>query len=113
MYFSSHTNLLLLYLYITPLFCVMFASVLEWHSEAFDGVAFLKLDLNPYLTINVLETFVETLGIRNHHVDVAVVVLVVVGITVPGTVFGICVVVLIVVLGFKSVEGPCRVLAPD
>ena len=42
--------------------------------------------------------------------DVAVVVLVVAGVIVPGPFLGLCVVVLIV---FKSVDGPCGVLAPD
>ena len=38
------------------------------------------MDLDPYLTTNVLETFTEILGIRNNHVDVSVVVLAVVGV---------------------------------
>ena len=50
--------------------------------------------------------------------DIAVVVLVVVsatgvGIVVSGTIVGLFIAVVVVILCFKSVEGPCGVLAPD
>ena len=62
------------------------------------------MDLDPYLTTNVLKIFPETLSIRYYHVDATVVVLVVgVGVIVPGTGVGLCVTALMVVLGFKSV----------
>ena len=41
---------------------------------AFSGVAPLTVDLDPYLTTNVLDSFTETLGIRYHHVNSIVVV---------------------------------------
>ena len=49
----------------------------------------LKVDLDSFLTTNVLKTFSESLGIWYHHVDVAVVVLGAFGVTVPGTVLGL------------------------
>ena len=63
--------------------------------------------MESYLTTYVLQTFAETLGLRSHHGNVTVVVLVIVvaGVIVPGTSVGLCV----AVLGcswFKSVEGP-------
>ena len=33
----------------------------------------IEVDLDTYLTINVHDTFAETLGINNNHVDVIVV----------------------------------------
>ena len=77
------------------------------------------MDLHVYLITNVLDTFTETPGIRYHHVDVAVVVLVVfsiacVGVIVPGTSdVSMCVAVHMVVLGFESAESPYGVFAPD
>ena len=82
--------------------------------KAFDEVAPLEDDLDPYLTTSVLDTFTETLAIRYHHVYVIVIVVgdVGAGVTTPATGVGLCVAISMVVLGFKSVEGPCRVLAP-
>ena len=39
--------------------------------------------------------------------------IIVVGFNVLGTVVGLCVAVLLDVLGFKYVEDPCGILAPD
>ena len=66
------------------------------------------MDLDPYLTTNVLKVFAVTPDIRFHHVDITVVALVVVGVVgadiiAPGTVMGLCGVVPKVVLGFKSI----------
>ena len=45
------------------------------------------MDLDAYLTTNVLVTFTDTLGIRYHYVDITVVALVVggVAVAVPAT----------------------------
>ena len=76
------------------------------------------MDVDSYLTTNVLETSTETFGKGYHYVDVGVVALVIVGVIsvgviVPGTFVDMYVTVLKVALGFKSVEGPCRVFASD
>ena len=49
--------------------------------------------MDPYLTINVLDTFTECLGIRYHHLNV-----VGPGITVPGAGLGQCVAIFMVIL---------------
>ena len=74
--------------------------------------------LDSYFTTNVPESVAETLGIRYHHMDVAVIVLLFVGIIgvgaiVPGTVVCLCVAVSIVVLSLRSAEGLYGMLAPD
>ena len=63
------------------------------------------MDLDTYLTTNVLDTFAKTLVIRCHYLDVIVVVVGVVGavVTTPGTGMGLCVAIFMVVLVFKSV----------
>ena len=73
----------------------------------------LKVDLDAYFTTNVLETFNDTHGKRYHHVDVAVVVLVVDVVTAPRTVVSLCVAVCMVVLGFKYIESLWELLLPD
>ena len=50
------------------------------------------MDLDTYLTTNVLDTFIETLGIRNYHVD-DIMVGVGAGVTTSGTAMGQCVAV--------------------
>ena len=71
------------------------------------------MDLDPYLTTNVLDTFTKSLGIRYHHVDVVVVVGVVGhGINAPRASVGLCVAIFMFVPGSKSVENPCGTFAP-
>ena len=56
-----------------------------------------EVDLDGPFTTNVPETFIKNLGIRYHHIDVAVVDLDCVCVIVPGTVVGLCVTVFVVV----------------
>ena len=77
----------------------------------FDGVIPLEIDKDSYLTTNVLDTFTEPLSIGYHHVDVIVIILGA-GINTSGTGEGLCVAIFMMVLGFKSVLGPCRVFVP-
>ena len=86
--------------------------VLGCHQEAFDGSASPEMDLDTYLTTNVLDTFAETLDIRKHHTDAVVVVSVGAGVTISGTEEGLWVTVFMVVPIFKSVKGPGGVFAP-
>ena len=85
--------------------------VLGCHWEAFDGDDTFEVDLDTYLTTNILDTFTETLSIRYHHMDVTVFVADA-GITAPGTGVGLCVAVSRAVLGFESGDGPCGLFAP-
>ena len=68
------------------------------------------MDLDTYLTTNILDTFAEPLGIRYHNVYVILVV-VGVGVITPGTSVGLYVAIFMVVLGFKYVVGSCWVFA--
>ena len=51
------------------------------------------MDVNTYLSTNVLDTFIEILSVGNQHVDVVVVVVSVWGahVTRPGARLGLCV----------------------
>ena len=69
------------------------------------------MDLYTYLFTNVLETFAEILGVRNHHVNV-VVAAIGAGVIALGPGLGHCVIVFEVVPSLKSVESPCVVFAP-
>ena len=70
------------------------------------------MDLDVYFTINVLETFAKTPGITYHYVDAVVIILVVAGVIVPGTVLGLCIAVHMVAFGLKFIKRPYGVLAP-
>ena len=73
------------------------------------------MDLDTYLTTNVLDTFGETLGMGNHHMDVAVVVIGVFGVDVliPATDMGLCIPVFKVLPSFKPIESLCWISAPS
>ena len=88
--------------------------VLRCHQEVIDAISCLEMDLDTYLTSNVLDIFTETLDIKYHHVDVFVVLVGIVGASVnlPGTRVGLCIAVLLVFPCFKSFEDPCGVCAP-
>ena len=50
----------------------------------------LKMDLDAYLSTNILDAFAETISIGNHHIDVVVVIGVFgVGVLTPGTGMGL------------------------
>ena len=67
------------------------------------------MDLDTYLTTNILDTFAETPGIGYHHVDVVGVIGA--SVTTPGMGVGQCVTTFMIVLGLKSVEGPSGLFA--
>ena len=61
------------------------------------------MDMDSYLTTNILDTFTEILGIRNNHMDVVVVVVSVVGVgfTTPGTEVSLCLAVFMAIPGLS------------
>ena len=70
----------------------------------FDGITTPEMDLYTYLATNVLNTFTEIFGLRNHHVDVLV--------AVGGVIFAVAIVMNTLGLGlglyttlFKTVHG--------
>ena len=69
------------------------------------------MHLYTYLIANILNTFEETLGIRNHHVDVLVAV-VGAGVIANRPGFGLCVTVFEVVTSLESTDHPHGVSAP-
>ena len=77
-----------------------FFPLLGCHWEALDGIASPKIHFYTYLIANVLNTFSETLGIRNHHVDVALIVGSAVIASMPG--LGLCVAVFEAVPSLES-----------
>ena len=103
-YSSSHCYLFHLYLYITLLFCVMLSLSLGATRRLLMVLPSLKVGLDAYFTASVLETFTKTLGIRYHHMDVAVVVVATV------TVFWPVCCCTLVAFGLKSIEGSGGVL---
>ena len=118
MYSSLQSNPLHLHLYVTSLFCVMLSLSLGDTRRILILLLPPEVDLNAYPTTNALNTSVETLGIRYHHVDLTVVFFLAVGVVgigvvVPGTNVGMCVSVLVVDFSLKSVEGPYGVLVPE
>ena len=78
MYSSSHSNLLYFYLYITLHFWVMLSLWLDAIRKLLMALPPLNWACIPTL-LQMLYTFAVTLGIRNHHVDVAVALVSVVG----------------------------------
>ena len=108
-YSSSHSNLSHLYLNITVLFFVM----LPLSFSTTMGLMMVLLPLKWIWMPTLPQMFLKlakTLSIRYHHMDVAVVNLVGVGVVLV-SVSGMCITELVVAFGLKSAEGPCVILA--